>query len=410
MKLYRFIFWFVQRCLRDQRSETGMVARVALSGLVIGVSVLVIVLSIVNGFQKELQSNVLSNLPQAQILFLDGLSQSDQDNLADLRGSGLEAIAPFLQRSGLVAVNERVVGVTINGVEPDSYRKISSVFERFSFGDGHRLAQIKFSIVLGVRIAKSLGVGVGDHVTLVLPDLKSGFTGSAFRRKKFTVIDIFETGTLLDTNHIYISLEDAKALFRENRAQGFHGKLNDLFDSSSLWPFFLKQFGDRVYSVTTWVSTNGNLYKAIAVQKMTMFVLLFFLVGVAAFNLVSGMVMIVEHRKGDIAILISMGAGSRLLATLFCLMGLQLCLMGTALGLILGVCVASVLPSLYGFVSDKFDLDLMGQYFISYLPVEVQIVDLIWVFSITLVIGLLASIYPAHRASKVYPGRVLAHE
>ena len=138
MKLYRFIFWFVQRCLRDQRSETGMVARVALSGLVIGVSVLVIVLSIVNGFQKELQSNVLSNLPQAQILFLDGLSRSDQDNLADLRGSGLEAIAPFLQRSGLVAVNERVVGVTINGVEPDSYRKISSVFERFSFGDGHR--------------------------------------------------------------------------------------------------------------------------------------------------------------------------------------------------------------------------------------------------------------------------------
>ena len=318
MKSHLLAFWFALRFLKDRNSEVGFVGRAALLGLVVGVSVLVIVLSVINGFQKELESNVLSNLPQAQILFADGLSLDDIEELDDLSDSGLVAVAPFAHRSGLVVAGERVSGASINGVHVESYRSVSSIFEYLSEGEGLTLSEHKFAAIIGGRMAKELDIQLGDKVTLVLPDQRLGLTGSVFRRKRFTVIDIFDTGTLQDSSHVYISQGDAQLLFQEKRAQGLHGRLQDLFDSSRLWPFFSSRFGERVYSISTWFTSNGNLYRAIAVQKTTMFVLLFFLVGVAAFNLVSGMVMIVEHRKGDIAILMSMGADSRFLGSLFC--------------------------------------------------------------------------------------------
>ena len=410
MKAYRLVFWFALRYLKDGASEVGFVARIALLGIVVGVSVLVIVLSVINGFQRELQLNVLSNLPQAQVLLADGLSKTDISTLGDLRESGLVASAPFINRSGLVVATDRVSGASINGIQVENYQSVSSVFEYLVEGEGRSLGKNKFSVVIGSRMARTLDISVGNQVTLVLPDQKLGLTGSIFRRKRFTVIDIFDTGTLQDSSHVYISLRDAKLLFQSKRAQGLHGRLQDLFDSSLLWPYFSSRFGERVYSISTWFTSNGNLYRAIAVQKMTMFVLLFFLVGVAAFNLVSGMVMIVEHRKGDIAILMSMGASSRFLASLFCLIGVMLCLLGTLLGITLGVGVASALPSIYEAVSSRFGLNLMSEYFISYLPVDILAADLSWVFLITMLIGLLASSYPAFRASSLFPSQVLAHE
>jgi len=410
MKAHRLVFWFALRFLKDGASEVGFVARIALLGIVVGVSVLVIVLSVINGFQKELQSNVLSNLPQAQVLLTDGLSESDISKLGDLRESGLITSAPFINRSGLVVAKDRVSGASINGIQVETYQHVSSVFEYLVEGEGRLLGKNKFSVVIGSRIARGLDISLGDQVTLVLPDQKLGLTGSVFRRKQFTVIDIFDTGTLQDSSHVYISLRDAKLLFQSKRAQGLHGRLQDLFDSSLLWPYFSSRFGERVYSISTWFTSNGNLYRAIAVQKMTMFVLLFFLVGVAAFNLVSGMVMIVEHRKGDIAILMSMGASSIFLASLFCLIGVMLCLLGTILGITLGVGGALALPSIFEAISSRFGLNLMSEYFISYLPVDILVADLSWVFLITMLIGLLASVYPAYRASSLFPSQVLAHE
>ncbi len=410
MKSHLLAFGFALRFLKDRNSEVGFVGRTALLGLVIGVSVLVIVLSVINGFQKELQSNVLSNLPQAQILFADGLSADDINELGDLSNSGLVALAPFAHRSGLIVAGGRVSGASINGVQVDSYQNVSSIFEHLSKGEGLTLSEHKFAAIIGGRMAKELHIQVGDKITLVLPDQRLGLTGSVFRRKRFTVIDIFDTGTLQDSTHIYISQRDARLLFQEKRAQGLHGRLQDLFDSSLLWPFFSSRFGERVYSISTWFTSSGNLYRAIAVQKTTMFILLFFLVGVAAFNLVSGMVMIVEHRKGDIAILMSMGADSRFLASLFCFIGMLLCFLGAMLGVILGVGVASALPSIYLGLSARFGLNLMSEYFISYLPVDILVNDLILVFLITMLIGLLASVYPAYRASNLFPSKVLAHE
>jgi len=366
------------------------------------------VLSVVNGFQRELETNVLSNLPQAQILIADGLSEQDLVTLQDLENSGTTAIAPFMQRSGLIAAKGEVYGVSINGVDTDSYAKVSSIFRYLL--EGHLLGDMRFNVIIGSRIASSLGVGIGDPVTLLLPESKIDLAGSAFRQKRFYVSDIFDSRTLQDATHVYISLSDSGALFRQRDPSGLHARLENLFDSSELWPYFSAKLGDRVYSITSWFSTNGNLYRAIAVQKMTMFLLLSFLIAVAAFNLVSGLVMVVEHRKSDIAILMSMGAGSRVLMSLFCLLGMQICLIGVILGLILGVGFALTLPFVFELVSVNFDLNLMSQYFVTYLPVDVLLTDLGLVFLVTMSIGFLASLYPARRASKLIPSRVLAHE
>ena len=408
MKTLRLLSWITSRFIVEQHREIGFVARLALLGLIIGVSVLVIVLSVVNGFQRELETNVLSNLPQAQILLADGLSEQDLVTLQDLENSGTTAIAPFMQRSGLIAAKGEVYGVSINGVATDSYAKVSSIFRYLL--EGHLLGDMRFNVIIGSRIASSLGVGIGDPVTLLLPESKIDLAGSAFRQKRFYVSDIFDSRTLQDATHVYISLSDSRALFRQRDPSGLHARLENLFDSSELWPYFSAKLGDRVYSVTSWFSTNGNLYRAVAVQKMTMFLLLSFLIAVAAFNLVSGLVMVVEHRKSDIAILMSMGAGSRVLTSLFCLLGMQICLIGVILGLILGVGFALTLPFVFELVSVNFDLNLMSQYFVSYLPVNVLLTDLGLVFLVTMSIGFLASLYPARRASKLIPSRVLAHE
>ncbi len=408
MKTLRLLSWITARFIVEQHREIGFVARLALLGLIIGVSVLVIVLSVVNGFQKELETKVLSNLPQAQILIADGLSKQDLARLQNLDDSGVTAIAPFMQRSGLIAAKGEVCGVSINGVDTDSYAQVSSIF-RYSVKD-HLLGDKRFNVIVGSRIARTLGVGIGDPVTLLLPESKVDLAGSAFRQKKFYVSDIFDSRTLQDATHVYISLSDAGALFRQREPSGLHARLENLFDSSALWPYFSAKLGDRVYSITNWFSTNGNLFRAIAVQKMTMFVLLSFLIAVAAFNLVSGMVMVVEHRKSDIAILMSMGAGSRVLMSLFCLLGMQICLIGVMVGLILGVGFALILPFVFELVSVNFDLNLMSQYFVAYLPVDILLTDIGLVFLITMFIGFLASLYPARRASKLIPSRVLAHE
>ena len=154
MKSHLLAFWFALRFLKDRNSEVGFVGRAALLGLVVGVSVLVIVLSVINGFQKELESNVLSNLPQAQILFADGLSLDDIDELDDLSDSGLVAVAPFAHRSGLVVAGERVSGASINGVHVESYQSVSSIFEYLSEGEGLTLSEHKFAAILGSRMAK----------------------------------------------------------------------------------------------------------------------------------------------------------------------------------------------------------------------------------------------------------------
>ena len=222
---------------------------------------------------------------------------------------------------------------------------------------------------------------------------------------------VFTSDSQLDGQAVFTNLKAGQVLFRTgDSVHGVQGRLADLFEFGAAGKFLESHLRNTGARISSWMRTYGPLYRAIAVQKLTMFVLLSFLVGVAAFNLVSGLVMIVEQRKNDVAVLRTLGARSPTLLMLFVLVGLSVAIVGVLMGLLLGVALAQALPGLFSWLNQQLDAGLMSQYFISYLPVDVRLNDLAQVGLASTVIALLATIYPAWRATRLLPSQVLAQE
>jgi lipoprotein-releasing system permease protein len=388
------------------------VSKLALAGLVLSITVLVLVISIVNGFDRELRERVLALIPHISVSTAQGIPADHSLSLSDLAPqSGLESLAPYIQSTGLVAANGNIQGIEMTGIEAASYARISRVGDYLRAGTLARLEEQNFTMIIGAKLARQLDVGIGDDLILMLPNTQISVAGAVPRQRRFEVIDIFTSQSQLDGTGVFVSIHSAQLLLRmRGKIHGFQGRLTDLFATYDARQFLLRAMGTERVAVRSWISTHGNLYQAVAVQKVTMFILFSFLVAVAAFNLISGLMMMVEQRKSDIAVLKSMGADNTSLLKVFCCLGLLLGGGGTLLGLGLGVSLALFLPWLYAQLAGGFGLDLMSQYFISYLPVDVQIGDLLTVGGISMVLTLLASIYPALQATRLLPSRILANE
>ena len=388
------------------------VSKLALAGLVLSITVLVLVISIVNGFDRELRERVLALLPHISISSTQGIPADHDLKLTELPlQSGLQSLAPYIQSTGLVAANGSIQPVEMTGIEADSYSRVSRVGDYLSAGTLAALEKKKFTIIIGAKLARQLQVGIGDDLVLMLPNSQLSMAGAIARQRRFEIVDVFESQSQLDASGVFVSLRSAQLLLRmRGQIHGFQGRLTDLFATYDAREFLQQSVAMERLTVRTWRSTHGNLYQAVAVQKVTMFILFSFLVAVAAFNLVSGLMMMVEQRKSDIAVLKSMGADNRSLLKVFCCLGLLLGGGGTLLGLCLGVALALFLPWLYAQLAGGFGFDLMSQYFISYLPVDVQIADLVPVGAISTALTLVASFYPALQATRLLPSRILANE
>ena len=388
------------------------VSKLALAGLVLSITVLVLVISVVNGFDRELRDRVLALLPHVSISSDQGIPADHSLMLTELpAASGLESLAPFIQSTGLVAANGRIQPVEMTGIEASSYNRVSRVEDYLRAGTLADLEEKNFTIIIGAKLARQLEVGIGDDLVLMLPNAQLSIAGAIARQRRFEIVDVFASQSQLDGSGVFVSLRSAQLLLRmRGEIHGFQGRLTDLFATYDARQFLQQAVAMERLTVRTWMSTHGNLYQAVAVQKVTMFILFSFLVAVAAFNLVSGLMMMVEQRKSDIAVLKSMGADNRSLLKVFCCLGLLLGGGGTLLGLALGVSLALFLPWLYTQFAGGFGLDLMSQYFISYLPVDVQVADLLTVGAISTVLTLLASLYPALQATRLLPSRILANE
>ena len=388
------------------------VSKLALAGLVLSITVLVLVISIVNGFDRELRERVLALIPHISVSTAQGIPADHSLSLSDLAPeSGLESLAPYIQSTGLVAANGNIQGIEMTGIEAASYARISRVGDYLRAGTLARLEEQNFTMIIGAKLARQLDVGIGDDLILMLLNTQISVAGAVPRQRRFEVIDIFTSQSQLDGTGVFVSMHSAQLLLRmRGKIHGFQGRLTDLFAAYGARQFLLRAMATERVAVRSWISTHGNLYQAVAVQKVTMFILFSFLVAVAAFNLISGLMMMVEQRKSDIAVLKSMGADNTSLLKVFCCLGLLLGGGGTLLGLGLGVSLALFLPWLYAQLAGGFGLDLMSQYFISYLPVDVQIGDLLTVGGISMVLTLLASIYPALQATRLLPSRILANE
>ena len=398
----------------SRRGSGALIGWVAIAGLALSVAVLVVVLSVVNGFERELRERVFGVLPHAGLWgdqpFVPSTLQASQLTASP----GVLGAVPIVQGSALAVAGDQVQSLLLTGAEPAAYRRVSGMEPFLEAAGTATLDALEpggFGVILGARLAARLGVGVGDPVRLMLPLGSLTLAGMLPRQKRFRVVALLRSGSELDARAAFIHLADAQRLFRlGGQVHGYQLRLADLDAANALAGQAVRRLGEDRFFARTWQHSHGNLHRAIGAQKATLFVLLAFLVGVAAFNLISTLIMTVEQRGADIAILKTMGAASAPLIGCFVLLGALIGVVGILIGVACGTAVAAGLPAVFAWVNDGLNLDLMSQYFISYLPVAIWPSDLARIATVSFTLCVACTLYPAWRAARLLPSRVLAHE
>ena len=386
----------------------SFIGLLSISGLTLAVAVLVTVLSVVNGFERELLTRVLGVLPHGIVYVQDADFDWRSLRLRVLQHPDIEAAAPIVEGAGLVIAGGELAGVGIRGVDPMLEPSVSILPEFMESGSFESLADESYGVVIGAELAERLGVLVGDGLTLVLPQVAFSIAGPVVTTRRLKVTGIFRMGADQDKEQIILNIRDALRLKRQGAVNSIAIKTNDLFEA----PRILHELGleeGNLYGMS-WMRRNGNLYEAIRTQKTTLFLLLLILVVVAAFNLISNLVMTVDDNRSSIAILRTLGASPTDIRFIFAVHGLAVGMIGLASGILLGLLLTSMVSVLFSSVTSFFGLNLMQAYFIRYLPTEVQLTDIAAIASISLLICGLMTIYPASRAASANPVETLRHE
>ncbi len=415
--MYRPLQLFVGlRYTRAKRRNhfISFISLTSMLGIALGVTALITVLSVMNGFENELRQRILGMTSHATI---SGYS-APLDNWHELseisdRHPRVIGSAPYIQKEGMLIAGQQVNGSLIRGVLPAEEPKVSEVAKKLISGELEGLVGGNYNIILGIDLARILGVMVGDKVTLVTPTANITPAGVMPRLKRFTVSGIFEVGMYeYDSALALIHLDDARKLFRMgDGVTGVRLKLDDLFQA----PTVSRELAESIpgiYLVRDWTKEHANFFRAIKTEKTVMFVILLLIVAVAAFNIVSTLVMVVTDKTTDIAILRTLGATPRSIMGIFMVQGTVIGLIGTAMGLIGGVSLAlnveTIVPALENLLGTQFmPADV---YYISDLPSELHWDDVIKITAVSFGISILATLYPAWRASRTQPAESLRYE
>jgi lipoprotein-releasing system permease protein len=384
-------------------------------GLALGVIVMIVVLSVMNGFDHEMRTRVLGMVPHATLE--TGEPINDWQSLAAKvkRNPEVTAVAPFTQMQGLLTNNGQVSKVLLNAIDPALERNVSIIDNFMKQGKLDDLTPGSFGIVIGDKAATKLGVGLGDKVTFVAPEVSVTPAGMFPRMKRFTVVGIFHVGAgELDGYLGVTNLQDLAKMHRwkPDQVQGIRLKFDDLFQAPRVAWTIAQQLGEDHYYARDWTRTHGNLYQAIRMEKAMIGLLLLLIVAVAAFNIISTLVMVVNDKKSDIAILRTLGATPGTIMRTFMVQGTVIGVVGTAIGAVLGILaalnVSAAISALEGLIGHKFlNADV---YFIDYLPSQVQSQDVVMVCAAALVLSFLATLYPAWRAARTQPAEALRYE
>lgn len=393
----------------------SFISLVSMLGLMLGVAALILVLSVMNGFDRELRQRILGMVPHATLgAYGDEGLDGWQELATEIRlEPGVAGVAPFVQAQGMLTSYGRVQGVQVNGIGPRVENEVSIISDHMQQGETGLLQAGEYNIVLGELLARFLGVSVGDKVTLVLPEASVSVAGVVPRMKRFTVAGLFSVGAELDANLAYIHIDDAARLKRmqPGRVDGLRLKLDDLFKAPEL-ARRVAMAQERPFYVSDWTRTHGNLFQAIQMEKRMIALLLLLIVFVAAFNIVSTLVMVVTDKRSDIAILRTMGATPASILRIFMVQGVLIGFIGTALGVGLGVTLALTVTDLVAWVERMLGIQFLSSevYFISYLPSELVWSDVGLITSAALLISFVATLYPAWRASRTQPAEALRYE
>jgi lipoprotein-releasing system permease protein len=383
-------------------------------GIALGVTALITVLSVMNGFEKELRDRILGMASHATVTTYAGKLPEWEQLAERLAGNErIVAMAPYVRGESMLSMGDRVSGALLRGVLPEMEGGVSDVVSHINGGDLSLLEEGKYGIILGSELAIALAASIGDAITVVSPQVTIGPTGILPRLRRFTVTGIFEVGMYeYDRGVALVHIKDAAKLFRlDDNVTGLRLKLDEIFDAPLIARDLSSELS-RDYRVEDWTRQHANFFRAVKTEKRVMFIILTLIVAVAAFNIVSTLVMVVTDKRADIAILRTLGASPGSIMIIFIIQGIVIGAMGTALGVLGGVGLALNVETIVPAIEGLFNVEFLAAdvYYISDVPSELHWND-VWVMAmVSLGLSLLATLYPAWRAARTHPAEALRYE
>ena len=391
--------------------QSGM----ALAGIAIGVAILILVTSVMNGFDRELKTRILQAIPHASIQGNISKTEVEGLNKSLMLNSNVLGIAPYIETQGLLSSGAYLKGVYIFGIDPKYEKNVSTIGEHFIEGSMDSLKGNGYNLVIGDILAIQLGLTVGDTVNILVPETVLGLAGILPRTKKFKITGIFSLGAPeIDQSYVYLSMNKASKLLRTGESvHGIRIRYSNLFNAKDYIRSDLVRINkgfQKNYKASTWETTYGTLFEAIQMERFLVAFMLMTLVLISSYNLMSMLIMTIKEKESQIAILISLGATNRFIKNIFLFFGFLIGLAGVIIGLLLGLLVTTYFGSIVSFVESLFGIQFMKVYFIDYFPIDIR---RSWIFSICIIsffLASIASVYPAKIASKVEPAEALKYE
>jgi len=391
----------------------SFISMISMAGIALGVAALIVVLSVMNGFQKEVRDRMLSVLSHVEVFDVSGSLPDWQATSSEVqKNPAVIGSAPYVEGQSLIVRDDVMRGVVLRGIMPAEEPKVSDVVKKMKFGKLSDLQEGEFNIILGIELARSLHVRIGDKVTLAAPEGQLTPAGTVPRLKAFTVTGVFEAGHYeFDSGMAFIHINDAEKFFRQNAPSGLRLRIKDMLQAPKVSRELGLSLGGE-FVARDWSQQNSNYFAAVKIEKTMMFIILSLIIAVAAFNLVSTLVMTVTDKQADIAIMRTLGASRWSIMKIFMIQGSLVGLMGTALGVGFGLSIALNIDVIVPFIEHLLGIQFLAKevYVINVLPSDVRSHE-VWVIGcIAVTLAFLATIYPSWRAARVKPAEALRYE
>ncbi len=391
----------------------SFISGISMLGIALGVLVLITVMSVMNGFDREIKDRILTMIPEVTISNWVGGMLDWQEGIKVLsKNPNITGVSPFVMGQGMVSLNDVPAFVVLEGIDLNTENQVLPIGQKMIAGRLEDLGAKPFGIVLGKDLAESLGAGIGDKVTVIVPQTSLSPIGVLPTLRQFTVTGVFQVGYQYDSNYALIRISDAQKLFQLGQAvTGIQLKLKDAFSADQMAQE-LKQYLPSTYRAQSWIEQNPNFFKALKMEKMIMFLMLLLIIAVAAFNMLSSLVMLVTDKQSDIAILRTLGCSSGLILQVFMIQGMIIGLVGTALGVGLGVLLSLHVTQITNWFQNISGTEILNSsvYYIDFIPSKLEFADVWHIALISLGLSLISTLYPAWRASKVEPAEALRYE
>lgn len=400
--------------LKRRDTFITFISLISMIGIALSVMVLITVLSVMNGFSKEIRLKILSVTPHLSVSALYDEKLKNWHTLSKQieHHSQVEATTPYIEGQGMLMHEEQMRGILVRGILPEQVDNVFPLAHSLVAGKITDLRSGEFGTLIGKPLSQQLNLGVGDYITLVVPELNVSLAGANPRLKRLKIVGIFDVGFVYDSSLIFLHLNDASKIFKTGDSiTGIQAKLADPFISSRVRNE-LRDAVQNKYAIVDWTMMNSSYFSAVKMEKTMMFFTLMLILAIAVFNLISTLVMIVTDKRSDIAILRTLGASRSKVMGIFMWQGAIIGLIGTFSGVFLGVLLALNVTSIVDGIQSFFHVQLLSEdiYFLSFLPSQLLLSDVLLIGGSSLVLSLLATIHPAWRASNIVPAEALRYD